>query len=412
MRSAHSAGRAFATAFASAFGLAAALAAAPPALAASWSLGYIGQQVLATGASFGGTTIGGLSGIDYDAATQQYRAISDDRSQFDPARFYTLTLDLSQFNTQASPGAAGVAFTGVTTLRDTSGAAFGAGQVDPEAIRQVGDRLIWSSEGERAGSNRQDPFVREARLDGTFVSSYAVPGYYGTATDGVGIRQNLAFESVAVSGDTVYTATENALLQDGPASAVGVVSPSRVLAFDRGTGNAVGEYLYRVDAVSAAGGIGGNGLAELLAVPDADGRFIALERSFSTGLGVGIKLYLTSLAGATNFLGESVLPADAQAMDKELLLDLGTLAMNLGIGLDNIEGITFGPERNGRQTLVLVSDNNFSGAQVTQFLAFEVTVVPEPQAWLMLLCGLGVLAASRRPALSRRRSGGPASVRP
>jgi len=41
--------------------------------------------------------------------------------------------------------------------------------------------------------------------------------------------------------------------------------------------------------------------------------------------------------------------------------------------LDNIEGITFGPKlTNGHDTIILVSDNNFSKKQRTQFLAFEI----------------------------------------
>jgi hypothetical protein len=41
--------------------------------------------------------------------------------------------------------------------------------------------------------------------------------------------------------------------------------------------------------------------------------------------------------------------------------------------VDNIEGITLGPKLpDGRQSVVLVSDNNFSPSQVTQFLLFAM----------------------------------------
>lgn len=43
---------------------------------------------------------------------------------------------------------------------------------------------------------------------------------------------------------------------------------------------------------------------------------------------------------------------------------------DLGIPIDNIEGVTFGPNLpGGRRTLVIVSDNNFSAGQFTQFIA-------------------------------------------
>jgi hypothetical protein len=46
----------------------------------------------------------------------------------------------------------------------------------------------------------------------------------------------------------------------------------------------------------------------------------------------------------------------------------------LGLPLDNVEGMAFGPDLpDGRRSLVLVSDNNFAPAQFTQFLLFAVS---------------------------------------
>lgn len=45
---------------------------------------------------FEGTTVGGLSGIDYDSENDVYYLISDDRSDLHPARFYTATIHLSE----------------------------------------------------------------------------------------------------------------------------------------------------------------------------------------------------------------------------------------------------------------------------------------------------------------------------
>ena len=56
-------------------------------------------------------------------------------------------------------------------------------------------------------------------------------------------------------------------------------------------------------------------------------------------------------------------------VQKTLLLNLDTL----GIPLDNVEGMTIGPTLpDGRQSLVLVSDNNFAASQFTQFLLFAL----------------------------------------
>ena len=42
---------------------------------------------------------------------------------------------------------------------------------------------------------------------------------------------------------------------------------------------------------------------------------------------------------------------------------------------DNVEGRTLGPElSDGRQTLILVSDNNFNLSQVTQLIALALQI--------------------------------------
>ena len=58
-------------------------------------------------------------------------------------------------------------------------------------------------------------------------------------------------------------------------------------------------------------------------------------------------------------------------MTKNLLADLSTVPEVQK--LDNVEGITFGPKlSDGRQSVVLVTDDNLSADQVTQFYAFAL----------------------------------------
>jgi len=52
-------------------------------------LKFISEYEITHNLSFKGTTVGGLSGIDYDKTKQQYYMISDDRSAVNPARYYT-----------------------------------------------------------------------------------------------------------------------------------------------------------------------------------------------------------------------------------------------------------------------------------------------------------------------------------
>jgi len=338
---------------------------------------YLGQQIVPTGFIYSGTTVGGLSGIDYDPIRDVYYAISDDRSS--AARFYTLRLDLGEFNRRADPGFAGVTFSGVTTLLDRDNARFAPNQVDPEAIRIApgGETLVWTSEGDAARG--LPPFVREMNSDGSFVREFATPAKFLPAP-GRGVRTNLAFESVAFSPDhtRVYTATENALLQDGPAASLEAASPARILVLDYTTGRELAEYVYVVEPVPARptvpGAFADNGLVELLAA--SANALIAVERSFVSGVGNTIKLYCIELDAATDVSGADSLPSGYSPVRKTLMLNLSTLTNDDGsrLRLDNIEAVTFGPaQANGHRTLILASDNNFNGSQFTQFLAFEIT---------------------------------------
>src|SRR4051812_46395149 len=66
-----------------------AVAKAPPA-----HLQFRGQAIVPTGTTFDGTTVGGLSSITYDARRDAFYAVSDDPSQFQPVRYYTVGLGI------------------------------------------------------------------------------------------------------------------------------------------------------------------------------------------------------------------------------------------------------------------------------------------------------------------------------
>ncbi len=337
--------------------------------AVAGELDFLGEQTLPTGFMFGGTEVGGLSGIDYDPNSGTFFAIADDQSFIDLARFYNLSLEFD------GPFFTGVTFNSATTLLDTDNAAFEPGTVDPESIRlnPFTGTLFWTSEG-NAGQ-LIDPFVREMTVAGQFIREFELPeGFSPTADGSTGIRTNLAFESFTVTADgaTAFAATENALFQDGPAASLNEGSPTRFVRYDVETGAATGEFIYFTDPIAQepvpAGSFATNGLVEILAISET--QFITVERSFSVGQGNAIKLFLADLAPATDVTGVAV--PDAGVFQPVVKTELADLA-DFGITPDNIEGITFGPALGeDRQTLILVSDNNFNPTQITQFLAFDV----------------------------------------
>jgi hypothetical protein len=334
------------------------------------TLRYLGQQVVPHGHEYQGTTVGGLSGLDYDDATNRFIAISDDRSERQPARFYTLELDLAEFNTRVQPGFGGVRFLGVTSLKTAEGAVHAEGTVDPEAIRCAGDGgCWWASEGNvRRGIS---PAVEKVGTGGTALRRLRLPDHVLPAV-GRGVRHNLAFESLALAAGKLYVGTENALTQDGPEADVGQPSPARILVFDAASGQRLAEHVYQVDAVPVAPPLPGlyrtNGLVELLG---GEGVLLALERSYVMGVGNSARIYRLVLDGASDVADRPVLArGDYTPIAKTLLLDLATLS----IVPDNLESMSWGPRSpDGKRTLILVSDNNFSARQTTQFLAFEIS---------------------------------------
>lgn len=361
------------------------------------SLRFIDRAVLPysagfNGTIFNGTLFGGISGIDFDASTGEYVALSDDRSQNAPpggvnsARYYRLSLAVTP---EGFDDIAPITINSVTTLLRPDGSAFPTLNVDPESIRVLpgagAPTLLWTSEGAAANSSApplQNPFLREMNADGSFVREFAVPDMF--FPDGVGgaqtkgIRNNLAFECLTLSadGERVYVAAESALFQDGPIATFAGGTFARIAEFDRATGSQLRQFAYPVDAipVNPQGAFADNGLPELLALED--GSFLAVERSFITGYGNHIRIYRISLDAATDV---STLPSLAGAtfapVTKSLLT---TITPAIGFAPDNIEGICLGPTLpNGVRTFILVSDNNFAATQITQFLLFAESASPD-----------------------------------
>ena len=331
----------------------------PPALE------FRGEVILPTGTTFSGTPVGGLSGIQY-AGGDTFYALSDDPSQFAPARFYKLRADIGDGRLTAGD----VTFLGVTTLKQPDGSLFPTASLDPEGFALHGGKVIVTSEG---FTNRGiDPWIRVFRLDGSHVRSLTVPNQF-LLGPGKGVRPNLGFESAAFSKKNLWTGSEGALTQDGPAASLTDRSPARLLRYRKGS--PAQQYLYLTETIAEppvpATNFAVNGLVDIL--PLGNHELLTMERSFSVGApGTGnkIKLFRVDLKHADDISGFSSLAGlfgTIEPVQKTLLLNLDVL----GRPLDNVEGMTFGPRlRDGRRTLLLVSDNNFAATQFTQFLLF------------------------------------------
>jgi hypothetical protein len=341
------------------------------------SLRFIGAVIVPNDTMVDGTLVGGLSGIDYDAAADLWYLISDDKSEQSPARFYTAKLAFGEDRLVA------VDIQHAVTLLQADGKPYpgakaGGDVPDAESIRRdprTGD-LWWASEGDRKLD--LPPFVRVAAPNGAYVGDVPVPPMFRMdMVQEVGPRHNLTFEglSIAPDGNSAWLAMESALYQDGPIATPSAGAVSRITRLGR-DGSILAQFAYPVDPIQAVptGKHGDNGVGEILALDDRHA--LVLERSGVEGADgvwkVYIRIYAIDTEGATDIAAvPSLTNAGYQPVSKRLVIDL---AKTPGLGpIDNIEGISWGPTlANGRRTLVLVSDNNFNPPQITQFLAFEI----------------------------------------
>jgi hypothetical protein len=325
------------------------------------------------------TPVGGLSAITYDRTINRYYVLSDDRSQKAPARFYTMNINIYGDNPQINS----IAIEDVTFLTGADGNQYKAGSIDPEGIAlSPRNTLYISSEG--ATIEKIPPFVAEFQKTGKLISPVELPSRYIPDKDkekpGRGVQDNRGFEPLTLGITStlkddpfrLFTATENALIQDNPRKNPDTDRRVRMLHYvisPIGQPVLVSENLYLIDESPSSQY---NGLVELLAL-EREGYFLSLERTFGLS-GFGVKLFQVVNASSTDTSKIETLPADlaslqVRSLEKRLLLDLE----DLGIDLDNLEGMTLGPRfPDGSRSLILVSDDNFQKNQINQFLLFRL----------------------------------------
>jgi len=344
---------------------------------------FLGEVVVPTGEMFAETEIGGLSSITHDTGRGVYYALSDDQGNRtdDPVRHYTIEIDFEDGTLDDGD----VGFVDVSTVFDSKKMPFAPGGVDPEGWVLARQGFFYmSSEGNIFADPIIDPFIRRYNPQGRATSTLPIPDHYIPNGIDWGVRFNLAFESLNTTPDgrTLVTAAEGSLFQDGPASSFDNTSLARMLTYDIESGAPVAEFAYEVDKWAEPSAIFGvNGIVEVLPIDDV-GTMLVMERSFSVGgtLGGGtgnvVSIYEVSTAGATDVLDIDSFensPVPIVPVSKRLVFAFD----DIGIPIDNIEGMTFGPDlADGRKALVIVSDNNFSPAQFTQFILLAVDLQP------------------------------------
>lgn len=344
-------------------------------------LKFLDEYIVPFNYQFQNTTVGGLSGIDYNPKRNEYYFISDDRSDKNPARFYTANILIKNDKIDS------VIFSKVTFLKNQEGKIYPNSQQDPfhtpdpEALRfdPKTNTFIWSSEGERivnaSKTILENPAVTETDSNGNFMDTFQLPQQVKMTSKEYGPRQNSVFEGLTFTDNynSLLVNVEEPLLQDGPAATVDSGGVIRIIKFNMSTKKAVAEYAYKIDPVAhppfPAGSFRINGIPDILAIDN--NHLLVIERSFSTGhLSCTIKVYLADISSAQNIEGvDSLKGTSVKPITKILLLNMD----DLGIFIDNIEGVTFGPALpGGKRSLLFIADNNFNPLEKTQVLLFEI----------------------------------------
>ncbi len=345
-------------------------------------LKFLSEYIVPYSQQFANTTIGGLSGIDYNPEKEEYYLISDDRSEKNPARFYTARILINNNRIDS------VVFIKNTFLSNQMGNFYPNSlqdpfhTPDPEALRynRKNSTFIWSSEGERiVNSNStvlENPAVTEIEPDGKFIDTFQLPSQLIMHASENGPRQNGVFEGLTFSPDykSLFVSVEEPLYQDGPRAGSGdSTGMVRIIQFDIGTKKPVAQFAYIVDPVAhpaiTPSSFKINGISDILLYDK--NKFLVVERSYSTGrLSCTIKVFLADISSAENIdKVASVKDKQVRSVAKKLILNMD----DLGIYIDNIEGVTFGPTLpNGKRSLIFIADNNFNPLEQTQFLLFEI----------------------------------------
>lgn len=322
--------------------------------------------------SFQNTTIGGLSGIDYDSKHDIYYVISDDRGTINAPHFYTLQIKIKDQQIDT------LVFQNVSFLLDETGNIYKSPRPDPESIRyhSVEESLFWSSEGERILSATDtffsDPFIKVQKKDGSFVKQIALPSSLKMELLS-GPRQNGSIESIDFDSEykNLFFALEEPLIEDGERADTANQALSRIYQIDLYNPNISSIYAYPLDPIAYSpipkNSYKINGIVDILHIEEET--LWLTERSYSNGIrGCIIKIFQIQLDKNKETKTLKDLPTN-KILTKTLLYDFRTT----GIFIENIEGATIGkPMNNGNKTLLFVSDNNFLENIPTQFFLFEM----------------------------------------
>ncbi len=323
--------------------------------------------------------LGGFSALEYSGSAQRYVALPD-RGPDDGATGYLCRYQLLDINvepTAAEPvhlklvdsvlfkDHSGRPFTGSSTAITASKSV--AGRLDPEGFRFGRDGTFYVSD-------EYGPQLIQFSATGKELKRFELPAHLlvkhpaeskaeENELNDRGRSSNKGMEGLAISGDRqhLYGIMQQVLIQDGERDETGRPCGvnCRLVVVNTETGN-TREFVYQLDDRT-------NGLNEIVAIDDS--QFLVIERDGLIGAEAKFKKIMKiDLTGATEIQNEERLPADGlpdhiRPVSKQVFIDFLSPEHNLSAAQipEKLEGLTFGqPLRDGRNTLIISSDNDFN----------------------------------------------------
>lgn len=340
---------------------------------AVWKVKFLDEYIIPEDFKVDGTKVGGLSDLDFDG--EYFYAICDVPSA---PRIYQFAIDLENNKIDT------VRFEKPIIInRDNQPAKSMFWDSEGLIYDQNNDVFILSSEG--SIKQGKDPFIAELDKKGNLLETYTLPSYF-KADSKKGLRNNGVFEglSESIDGEHIWVSTELPMKRDGgTVNLYKSKAPIRITRFNKKNKEPESQFTYRLGRLRKFPILpfGMNGVTAILNYKTD--KFLVMERAFSAGYGshgMRVRIYDVDASEATNTLNVKSLRGKIEKgvrpAQKKLIFDSKNIRKKLTDRIvDNLEGITFGPILpNGNQSLILISDNNFSSwtRQLNQIILLEL----------------------------------------
>lgn len=339
-----------------------------------FSLKYEASGLIANDVIHQKTVVGGLSGITY--RDNKIYAVSDDTGRVSEPRFYVLNLKINKTSLEIKPLETVVVDPKKKFLKKED-------FLDQEGMAQSHDGHFYiSTEGRMNSIPRQAARIFKIQADGTILLELKIPEKFSPDILGEqkkGIQNNLGLEGLTTSedGTRLYAMTEAPLFQDelipeGSVTRLLFWKPQESLAPLR-------EYFYKLEPLSQTeqGVEVFKGPSEILEV--SENKLLVLERGVRLSKALKrsytASVYLVDFSKATEISSvKNLKMPDVVYPEKTKLLDFESNYAGLkNKVVENFEAMTWGPlQKDGKRTLIIASDNNFSKNEKTEFVLFSV----------------------------------------